>query len=539
MTLQYNPKTNEYVVTSDDETYCKSVGLTLSTRVRGKNGEKVWFTDCPYAALPFYKQGDSKAKERLNRMWQDYDLSWASDVEADIPAPPGKAYMPFQKVPAYYSREHPNVLIGDAPGLGKTIQAIAISNEHELPLNLVVCPASIRLNWRREIEAWSWMGPEDSRPFPILKATSVPSIGVGHQQSPWVIVSYDMLRNPHLLELLCETEWDHLILDEAHYLKTPDAKRTRAVFGGGRSKGPNLAERSDRITALTGTPLPNRPRECFTLANALCPESIDWMSYDDFTYRFNPSGMIELSDERLINIEKKGRLPELQARLRSNFMIRRLKTDVLKDLPDKTYEFTYLEPDGRIREVLRHEHMLGFSIGDLIDPNAEIFGQISTIRREMGEAKVPRLIEHMKFLLDIVELPKVVFFLHHKSVMQACYDALERYRISVLRGGMSPQAKHASVTEFVSNKNKRIFMGQLDAAGLGIDGLQRVASHAVVGEPAWTPSTNEQAIDRLHRHGQHGNVIAQFAIVEGSLDEKVLKSVLDKTKTIHSALDSG
>lgn len=532
MALRYNKKSGEFVVVSDDEDRCRDAGLTLSTTTRGPGGEKVWFTDVPYAALPFYEEADEQAAEKLRPMWEDYCKSRATDADVDAPAPPGKEYMPFQKAAIAYARDHKDVLIGDEPGLGKTIQAVGISNDNDCRTNLVVCPASIRLNWKREIEQWSDLGAYESRPFPILNSRMLPYIG-GRRTPPYVIVSYDLLRNPDLLELLCEEEWDHLILDESHYLKTMEAKRTRAVFGGGKTNLPNIAERSARITGLTGTPLPNRPRECYTIARALCWEAIDWMSYEAFCYRFNPSGMMENGAV----IEKKGRLPELQSRLRSNFMIRRMKADVLKDLPDKQYELAYVEPNGRIREVLQRERLLEFTIQDLMDPNAEIFGQISTIRREMGEAKVPRIVEHVRFLLDIMELPKVILFLHHKTVMDECEEQLSKYGVCKVRGGMNSEAKNRNVWDFVSEGGKRLFMGQLDAAGFGIDGLQRVCSHAVFGEAAWTPGTNEQAVDRLHRHGQHDNVIAQFLVVEGSLDEKVLAKVLDKTQTIHKALD--
>jgi SWI/SNF-related matrix-associated actin-dependent regulator 1 of chromatin subfamily A len=242
--------------------------------------------------------------------------------------------------------------------------------------------------------------------------------------------------------------------------------------------------------------------------------------------------------EKFFNREERGRLPELQARLRSNFMVRRLKKDVLKDLPDKRYELSYIEPTGRIKEILRRESLLKFDIADLKDPFSEIWGMISTIRREMGEAKVPRVIEHMKYLLGIVEIPKIVMFAHHNSVMNELVAALDPlYGVVCVRGGMSSVAKDRSVQTFQTDKRKRIFLGQIGAAGVGIDGLQNVCDHVVFAEPDWTPGVNEQAIDRCHRIGQHNNVLAQFLVVEGSLDERVIAAVLEKNETIHNSLD--
>ena len=155
----------------------------------------------------------------------------------------------------------------------------------------------------------------------------------------------------------------------------------------------------------------------------------------------------------------------------------------------------------------------------------------------MGEAKVPRIIEHMKYVLDILEIPKIVLFTHHRSVMDQILEALDGYGIVPHRGGMNTNAKQASVDAFVDEVGKRIFSGQLDASGFGVDGLQKVASRVVFGEPAWTPGTNEQALDRCHRIGQHDNVLGQFLIVDGSMDEMVLKAVLGKSKIIHETLD--
>lgn len=116
-------------------------------------------------------------------------------------------------------------------------------------------------------------------------------------------------------------------------------------------------------------------------------------------------------------------------------------------------------------------------------------------------------------------------------------NQLLEYGVAEVRGGMTAGAKQDSIDAF-THREKRVFLGQLDAAGFGIDGLQHATSHVVIAEPAWTPGTNEQVIDRCHRIGQHDNVLAQFMLVEGSFNEKVLALVLDKTQNIHGALDA-
>lgn len=541
MSLRFNPKTEEFVVATSLKTKADDTGLTLSRTASGPNGEPVYFTKDPYAALNFYREAEPTVVDKLAPLWSDYEKSWAVDSPNKYPV--GReieelgGLRGYQNAAIDYALGRRHTLIGDAPGIGKTLTAIGACNAVGAERVLVVCPAAIRPQWKREIKRGSII--DKVRVYPILRSAD----GVANWPN-YTVISYDLLRNPDLHAALCAIKWDAIILDEAHALKEIGARRTQALFGGGRRAEfqDALSDHAERIFALTGTPLPNRPRECYTLTRALCWEAINFMTADDFRYRYNPSAMMTTGHVR----EEKGRLPELQARLRCNFMVRRLKEDVLKDLPDKTYEFAYIEKDGRIADVVRKEKMLNYSLADLKKPNVQMFGEISTIRREMGEAKVPQTVNHIKFLLDIMEVEKLVIFSHHRSVMDALNNQLSEYGVVQVRGGMNSHDRQASIVAFAGdaaagiapNPKIRIFSGQLEAAGVGIDGLQNVCSHVVVVEPAWTSGSNEQAIDRLHRSGQHGNVIAQFIVVEGSLDERILALVIDKTHTVHEALDN-
>lgn len=543
--LTFNDNNGSFILTTTDREMAEATGLTLSTRVRGQQGELVYFTADherkptfnPYAALPFWREADEKALDKLTNLLGDYNASWATDADVSIPVPPGinpktnepYAYLPYQKAGIAYAMRRGNCLVCDEPGLGKTIQAIGYANAIGAERVLVLCPASIRLNWQREIRDWSTI--RNVKPYPILQSRD----GVS-PFAHYVICSYDLARNEDIHTAMCSRKWDLIILDEAHYLKSTEAIRTRAVFGGGlmgsRFYHHSLSDHADHIMGLTGTPLPNRPRECYTLARGLDWESIDWLSYERFLYRYNPS----MKTWEGHNIEERGRLPELQARLRCNLMVRRLKKDVLKQLPDKRYEMSYVEPNGDIRDILSREKLIDFDPMDLFNPDFQLDGTpISTLRREMGEAKIPRIVEHLKYLLDVVEIEKLVVFVHHNSVMNSLIETFHKYGVVCVRGGMSATAKDNSVLSFAHGE-PRLFFGQLDTME-GIDGLQHVCSHVVFAEPAWNPGRNEQCVDRCHRIGQHDNVVAQFLIVEGSMDEKVLHAVLGKAQTIYETLD--
>lgn len=543
MSLTFNENTSDYIILTDDKKRAEDVGLTLSTRIRGPKGEHVFFSKDDYAALPYWREADAKARLKLGKLYDDYSMSWADDWYEKFPvgqSGSGLETRPYQDAAVAYALRRQSTLIGDEMGIGKTCTSIALANTIGAEKVLVICPASIRLNWRKQIKLWSTI--PQVRTYPILKGSD----GVA-TWSNYTIISYDLARNLGLHAALRQVKWDLIIIDEGHFLKSHTAQRTHAIFGGGRNSELKLAltdclSAKGKIVTLTGTPLPNRPRECYTLARALRWESIDFMGFEEFCFKFNPSARFSVVGldgvEKEVNKEARGRLPELHARLRCNFMVRRLKKDVMKHLPNKQYEFAYIESNGAISEVLRHERMLDFDpTRDIKNPNSPIWGEISTCRREMGEAKLPRVIEHLRYLLDVEEIDKVVVFAHHRSVMDGILGALEKYGVVQIRGGMGSVAKDNSITKFQNDPDTRVFLGQLDAAGFGIDGLQNVASRVVFAEPAWVPGANDQAVDRLHRDGQKFPVLAQFLIAEGSLDERVLAQVLDKAFTINDVLD--
>ena len=543
--LKFNESNNSFILFTNEVEKAEAAGLTLSTTIRGPAGEKVYFTADhnkkpafnPYAVLEFYDDADDIARSHLENLIQDYRDSWADDSDIDFPCPDGKEYLPFQRAGISYCLDRKHCIIGDEPGLGKTIQAIGVANALDAKRILVLCPASIRRNWRREIYDWSTI--PDVKVHPVFKGTDgVPAT------ANYVICSYGLASiNMKIFNELVSGEWDLVITDEGHYLKTSDALRTRAVFGGGHNNtNPDLkfnpfykdwiAQKANKIVSLTGTPLPNRPREAYTQARGLDWGAIDYLSQDAFMFRFNPA--TELANG--YNLEEKGRLPELNARLRANLLVRRLKKDVLPQLPDKRYEMTYIDPDGAIEKVLAKEALVEFNPHEIFTTGFKLDGTpISTLRREMGEAMVPRVIDYMKYLLDIAEIPKVILYANHTSVIFALAEALEKYGVVLHRGGMSDKAKDASVQEFVHGK-PRVFLGQIKTMD-GVDGLQHVASDVVFAEPDWTPGVNEQCVDRAHRIHQHDNVVAHFLLVEGSFNEKVLNIVLDKTGDIHSSLD--
>lgn len=511
----------------------QEAGLALSRPASANRGYPVYITTEPYAVLHLWEYADNDATALLANLRMAWESSGRNSVDDEsrlaIPAPPGRVPLPYQAAGVQYAKDRPHVLFGDEPGLGKTIEAILLANLNNAKRVLVICPAAIRLNWQREVRNWSTI--PDVTTYPVLKASD----GI-HPYANYVMVSYEIARDS-LWAVLREYEWDMLVIDEAHYLKSPDAARTQAIFGGGHGKFKDggIAEKARQIVALTGTPLPNRPRECYTLARALAWDSIDWMSYATFKERFNPGGR---DFETGRGWEYTGRLPELNARLRCNFMVRRAKADVLKDLPPKRYELAYVETTGAISLAVAAEKMLDIDPDTLLASGPKsIDGAISTVRRLMGEAMAPQAAIHCDLLLD-GGVEKLVVFAWHRNVMDTLEKALAQYGVVRIDGSTSPRTRHEAIERFRHEPKTRVFLGQMQAAGTGIDGLQDVASHAVFAEASWVPGENEQCVDRLHRIGQAGSVLAQFLVAAGSLSERILGRAIEKAQITHKALDA-
>lgn len=539
MILDFNPNTGAFFLKvmrgeADPNELMTEYGLDLSV-TGSTSSEAVLLTHEPYAAASFGKYATPYARGQLHGILQEIDHSWAEDANINVRVPADKQLWPFQRASIAYALQRKNTLIADQPGLGKTPIAIAFANEIRAQRVLVICPANIRLQWANRIQEWSTM-PWPFNTYPILKSAH----GV-NPDAQWTIVSYDLARTEAIGGELAKGHYDLIILDEGHYLKTIDSARTRAVFGGGRERlfSP-LASRADRILALSGTPLPNRPREAYTLARGLNFDTIDWLSEDRFKERFNPSrlitGLRKDGTEFRYNDERSGRHAELQNRLRANMMVRHLKRDVMKDLKYPVYDIIQAEETKLVKAALQAESLLDIDPETFDGADAEVLGHIAVVRRQMGVAIAPQVADYAKMLLDGGE-DKIVIFAWHIDVLNILQNKLQRYGVNRIDGSTSARAKERLVNEFVSDPRIHFMIGNTLSLGTGTDGLQQVASHAILAEPEWVPGNNEQAIDRLDRGGQLRTVLADLFVAPGSILERVLASALRKKKITNKTLD--
>ncbi|MGH7743728.1 MAG: SNF2-related protein [Candidatus Dormibacteria bacterium] len=541
MQLDYWPETEAFTLNvtrgeADVSALMKEHGLDFSIPLSNSK-EAVLFTREPYAAATFADVATARAQRELAPITCAMASSWSEATSLHLDMPPDQELAGFQGANVEYALGRKHTLLGDQPGLGKTPSAIVFSNEIRAKRNLVICPANIRLQWAKRIREWTTLQWPYTI-YPILRGTH----GV-HPTANWTLISYELARSEGIGKALARQHYDLLVLDECHYLKTYDSQRTRAIFGGGDDPRlfPPLAQQAERILALSGTPLPNRPREAYTIARALCFDSIDWLSEERFRERFNPSYTGEKVDPetgktKFFVDERSGRLGELQNRMRANFMVRHLKRDVLKQLKLPYYDIVDMEETGPVKQALKAESLLGLDPENLDE--ADFFGgNIAAARKMMGVALAPQVADYCAMLLDGGE-EKIVVFAWHIEVLNILQHELEKYGVLRIDGSTSAKRKFDTVEVFVRDRKKRVMIGNLLSLGTGTDGLQAVCQHAVFAEPDWVAGNNEQAVDRLDRMGQSGTVLADFCVAPGSIAATVLARALEKRKVTHLALDN-
>lgn len=427
-----------------------------------------------------------------------------------IPCPINETYLPYQVEGIEFGRKRNSVLFGDEMGLGKTVEAIGWLNCHpEIETLLVVCPATLKVNWARELNKWLIS--------PCVEIT---------------IINYDML---HTLDT--DKVYDVAILDEAHYIKNPKALRSRY----------SRAIQAKNKLCLTGTPLLSRPIELWHLLHFLAPELWPMNSYMNFARRYCGAYQKRVPTKGgwrwVWDVNGATHLDELHTHL-SYIMIRRLKSEVMEELPPKRRQIIEIPPTG-LNATLREELKAAAKyVAEIIqDYSADVesldaaltvaWNQMAELRHRAGLAKLPMAIE---LIHDAVEASgKVVIFAHHRDVIEGLRDALVDYHPSVIHGGTPQAARQAEVDRFQNDKSVKVFIGQIQAAGVGI--TLTAASHVIFVELDWVPGTVSQAEDRCHRIGQKNSVLVQHLVLENSLDAVMAKTLIRKQSIVEKTLN--
>jgi SNF2 family DNA or RNA helicase len=459
---------------------------------------------------------DEAAEELLEQLLAEHArgeelIALSQAHEAEWEPPPGLEgeLMPFQTAGVAYALRQRRTFIADEQGLGKTVQALAAIESAEAFPAVVVCPASLKLNWLREARRWL---PERDAAQVLRKRGALPDAEI-------LVVNYDLLESR--TDELAAIGPRALVFDESHYCKNPKARRTRAAI--------ELTERLDEDAlrlALTGTPLVNRPRE-------LVPQLRAIGRLDDF-------GSGASFERRFAGPDARQRL---HWHLRSTCYVRRRKDEVLTQLPPKR-RITVPVPLANEPEYRQLEHDLIEWLHTAVpDPNelaqrvdsalrAEALVKLNALRHVAALGKLDASIEWIKAFLASGE--RLVVFAHHRDVQQQLVDAFPR--AARILGGDSVEERDRNVERFQAERGgASLCICSLEVASHGFT-LTAAASVAFL-ELGWTPAKHDQAEDRVHRIGQDRHVTAWYLLAAETIDERIAALIDYKRAVVGSVTD--
>jgi len=495
--------------------------------------KKRWYTKDHTKIINFIQNNrdlnvDNSVFEEINRWYEkrkeNVKLNLDTKIEDDfkIPLPENLNLYPFQKIAVKFIMKNKNVLIADEMGLGKTVEVLAYINVDESIKNiLIVCPASLKLNWEREAKKWL------TRQFDISIFD-----GDNSKITNFVIVNYEMIVK--YLSLFKTKIWDLLVLDESQYIKNFKAKRTKAIVGfrenGKRVNG--LKDYTRQKILLTGTPILNYPHELYTQLKVLNhPLAQSYKKFRDEYIIYDSQYNTPIGGK---NIE------ELQHELRSSCMLRREKKDVLKELPAKIRQILLL-PESILSKEELEENKKGIELIkkywdenlNMLHPSITSFEEISSIRHKTALKKLPYVFEIVENALENEN--KIVIFGHHRDVIDSIYEKFKDITVKAT-GEENATERDRAVYEFQNNPNVRIFIGSIQAMGLGI--ALTASSLAIFVEIEWRPADLIQAEDRLHRIGQENVVHIQYVLVDDSIEAFMMQKISTKMEITKRLLDS-
>ena len=399
-------------------------------------------------------------------------------------------------------------ILADDMGLGKTTSTIIAALETGSKKILIVCPASLKINWQREIENYS------DRPVFICEGKKFST------EHDFVIINYDILKNFHdpkskELTLLEQCNFDLVILDEAHMISNAQAQRTKIIN--------SFVKKINRVWLLTGTPMTSRPMNYYNLLSIIeSPVAQNWMAY---AIRYCQGYQFKAGNRKVWNVSGASNLEELRDRT-SKQILRRLKEEVL-DLPDKIITPVYLRLQSKEYENLMGEYY------DWYDKNPDEsssltvqFSKLMKVRKVIANEKTKQTIEFAENILE--QGKKVIIFTNFTDSLQTIYQHFGKQAV-YLDGSCSNSVRQQAVDQFQNEEKIKVFVGNLKAAGVGL--TLTSAEVVIMNDLSFVPAEHAQAEDRAYRYGQKSNVLVYYPLYENTI-EGAIYDILNKKKEI-------
>jgi SWI/SNF-related matrix-associated actin-dependent regulator 1 of chromatin subfamily A len=404
--------------------------------------------------------------------------------------------------------ENKKFILADDMGLGKTTSTIIAALETGAKKVLIICPATLKINWKREIENYS------NKTIYIAEGKNFST------DADFVITNYDIIKNFHDPKKkddsqILNAKFDLVIADEAHYIKNATAQRTKLIN--------DIVKNTERIWLLTGTPMTSRPIDYFNLLNIIeSPVAKNWMAY---AIRYCSGYQFKVGNRKVWNVTGASNLEELRDRT-VGLTLRRLKENVL-DLPDKIITPVYLRLKSKEYEEVMGEYY------DWYDKNPEEsksltvqFSKLTKVRQIIADEKITQTIELAENILE--QDKKVIIFCNFTDSLNKITEHFGKSAVK-LDGSMSKVERQYSVDQFQENPKVKVFVGNIKAAGVGI--TLTSAEAVVMNDLSFLPSDHAQAEDRAYRYGQKNNVLVYYPIFENTI-EGIIYDILNNKKQV-------
>jgi len=428
------------------------------------------------------------------------------DVKIDYEKYSHRPPLSHQKEAIEKLASHDKYILADDMGLGKTTSTVIAALESGAERVLIVCPASLKINWMREIQNYT------DKSISIIE-------GKKWESADFVIINYDILKNFHDTKnkeesVILQEGFDLVVVDEAHYIQNVQAKRTKLIN--------DIINRIGKVWLLTGTPMTSRPINYYNLLNLVeSPVSYNWMAY---VIRYCEGYQFNVGNRKVWNVNGSSNLIELRDRTKTH-VLRRLKQDIL-DLPEKIITPVYLRLKSKEYEALMGEYY------DWMEDDSEKksltvqFSKLMKVRQVIAENKIKETCELAENIIE--QGKKVIIFTNFTDTLNRIAEHFGKSAVT-LDGKMSKPARQHSVDQFQENDKIKVFVGNLKAAGVGI--TLTAAEAVIMNDLSFVPSDHSQAEDRAYRYGQKSNVSVLYPIFDNSI-EGIIYDILSQKKNI-------
>jgi SWI/SNF-related matrix-associated actin-dependent regulator 1 of chromatin subfamily A len=413
-----------------------------------------------------------------------------------------------QKIAIEQLLRNKKYILADDMGLGKTTSTIIASLETGAKKILIICPASLKINWQREYQLYS-------------DKTSYVCEGKNYSsEHDILIMNYDIIKNFHDTKnkeksQIFKDKFDLVIIDEAHYIQNVQAQRTKLIN--------DIVKDVDRLWLLTGTPMTSRPINYFNLLSLVdSPVAKNWMAY---VVRYCAGYQFKVGPRKVWNVMGASNLEELRDRTTTT-VLRRLKEDVL-DLPDKIITPVYLRLKSKLYEEVMGDYYNWYEKNPDESKNLSLqFTKLTQVRQVIADEKVNHTIELAENIIE--QGKKVIIFCNFTNSLEKIYEHFGKSAVR-LDGSMSKTQRQDSVDRFQEDDKVKVFIGNIKAAGVGI--TLTAAEAVIMNDLSFLPSDHSQSEDRAYRYGQKNNVLVYYPIFENTI-EGIIYDILNNKKKI-------